>query len=85
MARFAIVLAALLLGSPARADNEMTAGDLYSLCTSADENALTSCRFYVFRVVQGVILASTMTAQIASSLKRTTRSYAFPAPCPKTK
>ena len=62
MARFAIVLAALLLGSPARADNEMTAGDLYSLCTSADENDLTSCRFYVFGVVQGVILASTMTA-----------------------
>jgi Rap1a immunity proteins len=62
MTRFAIVLLALLIASPARADNEMTAGDLYSLCTSADENDLTSCRFYVFGVVQGVILASTMTA-----------------------
>jgi hypothetical protein len=51
-----------MLAGPARADNEITAGDLYSLCTSADENDLTSCRFYVFGVVQGVILASTMTA-----------------------
>jgi hypothetical protein len=57
-----LALLALLLASPAKADNEMTAGDLYSLCTSADENDLTSCRFYVFGVVQGVILASTMTA-----------------------
>ena len=59
-----LALLALLLASPApaRAGNEMTAGDLYSLCTSADENDLTSCRFYVFGVVQGVILASTMTA-----------------------
>jgi hypothetical protein len=51
-----------LLASPAKADNEMTAGDLYSLCTSTGQNDLTSCRFYVFGVVQGVILASTMTA-----------------------
>ena len=57
-----LALLALLLASPAKADNEMTAGDLYSLCTSADENDLTACRFYVFGVVQGVILASTMTA-----------------------
>jgi Rap1a immunity proteins len=62
MTRFAIVLLALLIASPARADNEMTAGDLYSLCTSADENDLTAYRFYVFGVVQGVILGSTMTA-----------------------
>jgi hypothetical protein len=57
-----LALLALLLASSARAVNEMTAGDLYLLCTSADENDLTSCRFYVFGVVQGVILASTMTA-----------------------
>src|SRR5215813_9566627 len=57
-----LALLVLLLASPARADNEMTAGDLYSLCTSADEDDLTSCRFYVFGVVQGVILAFTMTA-----------------------
>jgi len=57
-----LALLALSLASPARADNEMTAGHLYSLCTSADEDDLTSCRFYVFGVVQGVILAFTMTA-----------------------
>ena len=49
-----LALLALSLASPARADNEMTAGHLYSLCTSADEDDLTSCRFYVFGVVQGV-------------------------------
>ena len=48
-----LALLVLLLASPARADNEMTAGDLYSLYTSADENDLTSCRFYVFGVVRG--------------------------------
>ena len=40
----------------------MKAGDLYLLCTSADEGNLTACNFYVFGVVQGVILGSTMTA-----------------------
>ena len=49
-----LALHALMLAGPARADNEMTAGDLYSLCTSADKNDLTSCRFYVFGVVQGL-------------------------------
>jgi len=58
----ALALLALLLAGPAKAASEMTAGDLYSLCASADENDLTACRFYVFGVVQGVILASTMTA-----------------------
>jgi hypothetical protein len=77
-----LALLALLLAGPAKAVSEMTAGDLYSLCASADENDLTACRFYVFGVVQGVILASTM---IASSLKRRTRSYAFPTPCPETR
>ena len=62
MTRFAIVLLALLITSPAKAASEMTAGDLYSLCTSADESDLMACRFYVFGVVQGVILGSTMTA-----------------------
>jgi hypothetical protein len=51
----AIALTTLFFASPARADNEMTAGDLYSLCASADENDLTACRFYVFGVVQSDI------------------------------
>ena len=62
MTRFAIVLLALLIASPAKAASEMTAGDLYSLCTSADESDLSACNFYVFGVVQGVILGSAMTA-----------------------
>jgi Rap1a immunity proteins len=57
-----LALLALLLASPANAASEMKAGDLYSLCTSADEGNLTACNFYVFGVVQGVILGSTMTA-----------------------
>ena len=62
MKNAAPALLALLIAGPAMAASEMTAGDLYSLCASADENDLTACRFYVFGVVQGVILASTMTA-----------------------
>ena len=57
-----LALLALLLASPAKAASEMTAGDLYSLCASADESDLSACNFYVFGVVQGVILGSTMTA-----------------------
>jgi hypothetical protein len=57
-----LALLALLLASPANAASEMKAGDLYLLCTSADEGNLTACNFYVFGVVQGVILGSTMTA-----------------------
>lgn len=49
--------AVLILSSfalaPAKATGEMTAGDLYALCTSADQNASTACRFYVLGVVQG--------------------------------
>ena len=56
-----LALLALLLAGPATA-GEMTAGNLYSLCASADESNLTACNFYVFGVVQGVILGSTMTA-----------------------
>ena len=56
-----LALLALLLAGPATA-GEMTAGNLYSLCASADESNLTACNFYVFGVVQGVILRSTMTA-----------------------
>ena len=61
MKALAIVLL-VLLPSPAKAASEMTAGDLYSLCTSADESDLSACNFYVFGVVQGVILGSTITA-----------------------
>ena len=61
MKALAIVLL-VLLASPAKAASEMTAGDLYSLCTSADESDLSACNFYVFGVVQGVILGSTITA-----------------------
>jgi len=61
MKALAIVLL-VLLASPAKAASEMTAGDLYSLCTSADESDLSACNFYIFGVVQGVILGSTMTA-----------------------
>ena len=57
-----LALLALLLATPAKAATEMTACDLYSLCTSADESNLTACNFYVIGVVQGVILGSTMTA-----------------------
>ena len=56
-----LVLLALLLAGPGAA-GEMTAGNLYSLCASADESNLTACNFYVFGVVQGVILGSTLTA-----------------------
>ena len=61
MKALAIVLL-VLLASPAKAASEMTAGDLYSLCTSAVESDLSACNFYVFGVVQGVILGSAMTA-----------------------
>jgi hypothetical protein len=61
MKALAIVLL-VLLASPVKAASEMTAGDLYSLCTSADESDLSACNFYVFGVVQGVILGATMTA-----------------------
>ena len=56
-----LALLALLLAGPATA-GEMTAGNLYSLCASGDESSLTACNFYVFGVVQGVILGSTLTA-----------------------
>jgi hypothetical protein len=46
----------LLFPGSAKADGEMTAGELYSLCTSADQNAATACRFYVLGVVQGIEL-----------------------------
>ena len=57
-----LAILALLLARPAMAAREMTAGDLYSLCTSADESDLSACNFYVFGAVQGVILGATMTA-----------------------
>jgi len=38
----------------AKADDEMTAGELYSFCTSADQLASTTCRFYIVGVVQGI-------------------------------
>jgi len=38
----------------AKADDEMTAGGLYSFCTSADQVASTTCRFYIVGVVQGI-------------------------------
>jgi hypothetical protein len=38
----------------AKADEEMTAGELFSFCTSADQVASAACRFYVLGVVQGI-------------------------------
>ena len=71
MKALAIVLL-VLLPSPAKAASEMTAGDLYSLCTSADESDLSACNFYLFGVVQGVILGSTMTANRKFAEKKNT-------------
>jgi hypothetical protein len=56
-----LVLLALLLAGPGAA-GEMTAGNLYSLCASAEESNLTACKFLRIRPRAGVILGSTLTA-----------------------
>jgi hypothetical protein len=49
-----LILLSVAVSSPVRADGEMTAGDLYSLCSATDQVASTACRFYVLGIVQGV-------------------------------
>ena len=49
----ALFLISFFVSTPLRAD-EMTAGELLSLCTSTDQVASTACRFYVLGVVQGI-------------------------------
>jgi hypothetical protein len=51
-----ILLFACFAFTPAEANDEMTNGELYSLCTSADQNASAACRFYILGVVQGIEL-----------------------------
>jgi hypothetical protein len=48
-----LVLVSCFASSPLKAD-ELTAGELYSLCTSTDQNASAACRFFVLGVVQGI-------------------------------
>jgi hypothetical protein len=52
-----LILLCGAVSSPARADGEMTAGDLASLCSATDQVASTACRFYILGIVQGVGLS----------------------------
>lgn len=50
-----LVCAACLLGSGvAHADDAMTAGDLYDICTSNDSQSKSACRFYLLGIAQGI-------------------------------
>jgi hypothetical protein len=52
--RFLIAALLLALTSTGTKAGEMTAGDLQSLCSGADVEASTACRFYILGVVQGI-------------------------------
>jgi hypothetical protein len=54
--RFCAVALLLLIGTPALAADELSAGQLYQFCTSTDEVAKTACRFYIYGAFQGVVL-----------------------------
>jgi hypothetical protein len=80
MKTFAIALAALALATPAHAAAQMTAGDLYRLCTSADKGEQTACRFFVFGVAEGFGRTPAPWRRTASSSKSRNPFSAFPAP-----
>jgi Rap1a immunity proteins len=67
------------VGRPADAD-ELSAGDLYSFCTSNDQMASSACRFYVLGVVQGVGLGdgSTMDASGKQMVERKKTIFCIP-------
>jgi len=44
----------VFLASSAANAEELSAGQLYAMCTSKDEVATTACRFFIFGVVQGI-------------------------------
>lgn len=48
-----VILAALWL-QPARADNQLTAGELYDFCSSSDLAVNNACRYYILGVVQSI-------------------------------
>jgi hypothetical protein len=78
----AALLGALLLsgaGRPANAD-ELSAGDLYSFCTSNDQMVSNACRFYVLGVVQGVDLGdgSTLDASGKQMVERKKTIFCIP-------
>jgi Rap1a immunity proteins len=71
--RIFLVLVSFFFIGAAKAD-ELTAGDLYSFCTSSDQMASTACRFYILGVVNGVRLGDGMylgANKIAVERKRT--------------
>ena len=60
MAKFKYMASMVMLGTflcdPAAAA-QMTLGDLYKLCTSANEGDKTACTFYILGVFEGAALA----------------------------
>jgi hypothetical protein len=85
----AALLGAVLLtggsGSPANAD-ELSAGDLFSFCTSNDEMVSTACRYYVLGVVQGVGLGdgATMDASGKEMVERKKTIFCIPDDMPQS-
>jgi hypothetical protein len=73
------------IGSPANAD-ELSAGDLFSFCTSNDEMVSTACRYYVLGVVQGVGLGdgSTMDASGKQMIERKKKIFCIPDDMPQS-
>ena len=54
--RLLAILVLVCASFPARGADELTAGQLYQFCTSADQVAKTACRFYIYGAFQGIVL-----------------------------
>ena len=74
-----LVFAVLLVAGTAQAD-ELTAGDLYSFCTSNERVLSNACRFYILGVVQGVGLGdgTTMDASGKQMVERKKTIFCIP-------
>ena len=78
----AALLGTVLFSGGARSANadELSAGELYSFCTSNDQMVSNACRFYVLGVVQGVGLGdgSTMDASGKQMVERKKTIFCIP-------
>jgi hypothetical protein len=51
--RIALIVGAMLLGSPTIA-GQMTEGDLQTICDGTDIESKAACRFYILGVAEGI-------------------------------
>jgi hypothetical protein len=83
MRKLAVVL--VFLASSAANAEELSAGQLYAMCTSKDEVATTACRFFIFGVVQGIGYGNSSVMGPDSHLRqRSTTHFCIPDDMPQS-